>query len=69
MDNITTNENQQIIDQMPIERCLRLWRFAPAGSRWTTGELGDLLGARLSEYRNTHPDEWVALSKHIGWEK
>lgn len=67
MPDDTTSGNLQMIDCFSIEECLRLWRFEPCGSPWTTGACGERLGERLVAYRDAHPDDWVALSQHVGW--
>ncbi len=57
------------IDSASYEALLHHWRFAPAGDLFFQGEIGNyytkVMTKRRSEISN---DEYVKVSKTIGWE-
>lgn len=52
------------------EEILHLWRFVGSDSHWLKGEAGTaLLGAYGRVRRTLSTDEWVELSKRVGWDE
>lgn len=57
------------IDAASYEQLLDRWRFAPMGSPWFQGEIGEYYTRALGERRKAVGDgEHSATSKRIGWE-
>jgi hypothetical protein len=63
-----TPKNKAIIDNMPYERLLSDWRFAPVGNAWFQGETGNYWSNRMKELRDAGADH-VGASKSIDREK
>jgi hypothetical protein len=65
---LTTEEMKKWIDGASYKQLLELWRFAPVGSPFFEGELGDyyaeVMKRKGEEIGN---DERVQASKDIGW--
>jgi zona occludens toxin (predicted ATPase) len=57
------------IDTAPYYDLLCKWRFAKPGDPFFVGEVGQYYSKVISEKRNQNPEEHVAASKHMGWEK
>ncbi len=56
------------IDSECYELLLRRWRFAPAGSPFLQGEVGDYYAKVMAgKAAATKADERVRISKSIGW--
>jgi len=58
------------IDKASYEQLLSRWRFAPVGSPFFTGEVGEYYTKKMAEKRSEVGDsEHVRTSKSIGWDK
>ena len=56
------------IDKMSYQELLGKWRFAPVGSPWFAGEIGDYYSKRMAAKRDeVGNDAHVSASKTIGW--
>ena len=56
------------IDNADIKALIRRWRFAPVGSPWFDGAVGDHYNATISQRRaEAGPEAWTAASKAVGW--
>lgn len=56
------------IDKAPYGALLEKWRFAPVGSLWFQGEIGDYFKNAMSKKRSRISDaDAVRASKDIGW--
>ena len=67
---MTETEMIDWIDSADLESLLRRQRFAPLGSPWFSGSVGDHFGEVLGKRRReAGPEAWTATSKKIGWEK
>lgn len=62
-----TPENKAYIDSLSLHSLLHTWRFAPIGSPWMADETGEYWGQRIAELRALHPNDYVLVSKDIGW--
>ena len=63
------NEMKEWIDNASYTELLRRWRFAPAGSFWFQGEIGDYYQKVMGERRRKMvPGEHIRASKEIGWQ-
>ena len=50
------------------EQLLQLWRFEPIGSKWMSGEIGQLVSHRFHELKSTMTEgELTYASKAVGW--
>jgi hypothetical protein len=62
-------EMKSWIDNADYMELLGKWRFAPVGSPWFQGELGDYYVAAMEKRRlETSQKDQVAISKSIGWQ-
>lgn len=60
---------KQWIDNASYEQLLSRWRFAPIGSPWFVGEVGDYYVEKMGEKRReVGGAAHVKASKAIGWE-
>jgi len=70
---IPTNEQEVQfkgwIDAQSYQGLLNRWRNAPSGDLIFTGPIGEYYGKRMAYMRNLEPDNGVAASKAIGWDK
>lgn len=67
---MTEQEMKNWIDQASYEDLLARWRFAPAGSPWFAGEMGDYYSKVMLRKRDEiGPNGAVRASKVVGWEK
>lgn len=58
------------IDGASYEALLSRWRFAPVGSPWFQGEIGEYYMKKMAEKRATVGDAaHVSASKSIGWQR
>lgn len=58
------------IDKQPLDTLLYKWRHTPLGDPYFCNkEVGEYFGKRMQALREADPDEWVAASKRVGWEK
>ncbi len=57
------------IDKSSYETLLRQWRMSPIGSSLFQGESGEYFRETMIEKKNELPDNGVAASKAIGWER
>ena len=65
---MTTDEMKKWIDTASYQELLSRWRFAPVGSPWFSGEIGDYYTKAMKERREKEGnDVHVAASKAIGW--
>jgi len=65
---MTTKEMKAWIDKAPYQALLEKWRFAPIGSPWFQGEIGDYFSKVMSRKKAEISDaEAVRASKDIGW--
>lgn len=64
---MTEEERLEIVEKMTPSELLQHWRFDPLGGPWVQGRVGDRLGERLFQFKRENPDEWVSLSKSVGW--
>ena len=65
---MTTQEMKNWIDHASYQELLSKWRFAPIGSVWFQGEIGDYYSKRMGEKQKEISDsERVQSSKNIGW--
>ena len=56
------------IDAASYEQLLSRWRFAPVGSPWFQGEVGQYYTKALHDKRTlVGDDEAVRASKNLGW--
>lgn len=62
-----TVEQKEWIDNASYEQLLSRWRFAPVGSPWFQGEVGDYYKQVMARKRDADPDGHVRASKSIGW--
>ncbi len=60
-----SQEMKTWIDKADYQSLLEKWRFAPAGSPWFQGEIGQYYSKIMAEKR-TQCDH-VSASKAIGW--
>ena len=58
-----TPELKAEIDALTQEEMARIWRFAPAGSRFTTGEAGKYFAMVFKAKGGFTPE----ISKRLGW--
>ncbi len=64
-----TPEQKAWIDSASYETLLKRWRFS-AGDEMFQGECGQYYASVIWAKRDAlPPEEQVAISKHIGWEK
>jgi len=66
------NEKQmkEWIDSATYEQLLRRWRFAPIGSPWFQGKVGDYYSkVMFHKKEQVSGGAAVAASKAVGWEK
>ena len=69
MNNIP-EDKKNWIDNASYESLLNKWRFAPAGSEWFQGEIGEYYQKVMFRKRDeVGADAAVQASKNIGWEK
>lgn len=62
------DEMKNWIDNASYEQLLSRWRFAPTGSPWFQGEIGDYYKKVMQEKRKEVGNEaHVKASKSIGW--
>lgn len=65
---MTIDEMKAWIDTASYQALLSRWRFAPIGSPWFQGELGDYYALAMARKRAAlGDDEHVRVSKSIGW--
>lgn len=65
---MTMEQMKAWIDSASYESLLSRWRFAPAGSPWFQGEMGDYFANAMKKKREEVGDaEHVRASKNIGW--
>lgn len=58
----------EMIDALPYESMLRIWRFAPIGDKMFQGETGDYFAEVMKKKRLAiGNDKHVSSSKRIGW--
>lgn len=63
-----TEDEKSKIDAMTPWRLLREIRFTPAGEGWFAHQgCGEYICQRMTDWKNEHPEEWVELSKVVGW--
>ena len=63
-------EMKKWIDKASYQQLLSLWRFAPVGSPFFVGELGDYYAEVMHRKGDEVGNEKrVQASKDIGWEK
>ena len=56
------------IDTASYEELLTKWRFAPSGSPWFQGEVGEYFGKMMSIRKaEVGEAEAVRVSKAVGW--
>lgn len=56
------------IDKAPYQALFEKWRFAPIGSPWFQGEIGDYYAGVMKKKRKEVGDEeHTRISKAIGW--
>jgi len=61
-------QRKKWIDNATYEELLSRWRFAPAGSPWFQGEIGEYYAKVMEEKRKEVGDAaHVRASKKIGW--
>ena len=67
---MTKDEMKAWIDAAGYEQLLSRWRFAPVGSPWFQGEIGDYYQKVMGEKRHAvgHAAH-VSASKSIGWQR
>lgn len=62
------DQRKKWIDNATYEQLLSRWRFAPAGSPWFQGEIGEYYQKVMEEKRKEVGDAGhVQASKKIGW--
>ncbi len=65
---MTTEEMKIEIDKMSYKELMSKWRFAPVGSPWFAGEIGNYYEKQMTAKRGeVGNDEHVRTSKEIGW--
>lgn len=65
-----TPEIKAWIDNATYESLLRRWRFAPVGDPVFQGDVGQYYTKAMKRKRDElDPDDQVAVSKFVGWEK
>jgi len=58
------------IDNASYEELLRKWRFAPVGSPWFTGDIGNYYSEVMSKGKLLISNaDAVKASKKLGWEE
>jgi len=61
-------ERKEWIDNATYEQLLSHWRFAPVGSPWFQGEIGDYYDKVMKKRgKEAGSEERVKASKNIGW--
>ena len=65
---MTEKEMRDWIDNSTYKVLLRKWRFAPFGSEFFSGDVGDYYVEVMEKKKSELPDNGVAVSKQIGWE-
>ena len=66
---MTTQDMKDWIDKASYQELLSKWRFAPVGSPWFQGEIGDYYSKIMFKKRDeVGNDEAVQASKNIGWQ-
>ncbi len=66
MDQCTKNN----IDLMVYQMMLQLWRHAPIGHPYMSGEVGEYFSKSMQEKRELIDDaQHTAISKKIGWDE
>jgi hypothetical protein len=66
---MTTQDMKDWIDKATYGQLLSRWRFAPIGSPWFAGEVGDYYAAAMAK-RRAEPggdERHTSASKAIGW--
>lgn len=64
---MTNEQMKEWIDNASYESLLSKWRFAPVGSPWFQGEIGDYYSKAMAVKRSANPNAAVSASKAIGW--
>ena len=65
---MTTQDMKNWIDNASYQELLSKWRFAPIGSIWFQGEIGDYYSKVMFKKRNEIGNAAsVQTSKNIGW--
>lgn len=65
---LTKEEMKKWIDAASYSQLLSRWRFAPVGSPWFQGEIGDYFAKVMREKRKHISDaEHSGISKTLGW--
>lgn len=66
---MTDQEMKDWMDTATYQELLSKWRFAPAGSSWFVGEIGQYYNEAMKKKRSeTSHEEQVRASKNIGWD-
>ena len=66
---MTIEEAKKWIDAATYEQLLSKWRFAPVGSLWFKGEVGEYFVEAMKQRKEAIGNEaHSAASKSIGWE-
>ena len=55
------------INNASLQSLLQRWRFEKIGSPWFLGKVGEHYQKVMFDKRNKNPEEWVRVSKIIGW--
>jgi hypothetical protein len=62
-------KTKELINEMPYESMLRLWRFAPIGDQMFQDETGDYFRDVMLAKKAMMPNEkHVRASKNVGWQ-
>lgn len=64
-----TDEQKKFIDESSYETLLSRWRYAPVGSEWFQGEVGEYYSKIMFAKKAAERDGGVSASKNVGWEK
>ena len=65
---LLTDDIKTTIDGMSYEEMLRAWRFAPVGSLYLSGEVGEYFAKIMMERRHlVGRAQHTTISKLIGW--
>jgi hypothetical protein len=61
-------EHKKWIDNASLEDLLKQWRFGEIGHPIFEGETGKYFSDKMFDMRDSYPEEWVKVSKKIGFE-
>jgi hypothetical protein len=60
-------DKRDYIASLSTRQLLRLWRFGHSNNELLQGENSDFMAKELSGRRQSKPEEFIAISKELGW--